>query len=107
MYLLNNRKEDCSGCTACMNKCPKEAIEMREDNEGFLYPYINKKLCNNCGLCKKICTKEKKYINNVIETYGVKLKNTEARRESSSGRCFYCNIRLYIKQKWNCVWSSF
>lgn len=28
------------GCTACAAICPKDAIIMKEDNEGFLYPTV-------------------------------------------------------------------
>ncbi|QUO31259.1 Coenzyme F420 hydrogenase/dehydrogenase, beta subunit C-terminal domain [Faecalicatena sp. Marseille-Q4148] len=45
----------CCGCSACANKCPKNAITMRYDQEGFLYPTIDDKLCIECGLCVKIC----------------------------------------------------
>ena len=30
------RKEDCVGCWACVQRCPKRCISMHEDNEGFL-----------------------------------------------------------------------
>ena len=33
-------KSDCCGCSACANICPKRAIEMMADEEGFLYPNI-------------------------------------------------------------------
>ncbi len=48
-------KNKCTGCTACMTICPKGAIEMKEDNDGFKYPVINQDKCINCGLCKKTC----------------------------------------------------
>ena len=48
-------KSRCCGCTACANICPKQAIEMKEDEEGFLYPVIDMKKCVNCGLCEKVC----------------------------------------------------
>ena len=54
MIAITN-KADCCGCTACKNICPKDAIEMLEDSEGFLYPKINQEKCVNCGLCKKTC----------------------------------------------------
>ena len=38
--ILYNRKEECCGCTACYAICPKEAISMVEDEEGFEYPVI-------------------------------------------------------------------
>ena len=31
-------KNGCCGCNACVQRCPKSCITMREDNEGFLYP---------------------------------------------------------------------
>ena len=54
MIQVKNKK-DCCGCTACKNICPKDAIDMIEDEEGFLYPVVNKDQCINCGLCEKIC----------------------------------------------------
>lgn len=38
-------KKDCCGCTACYNACPKKAIAMQADQEGFLYPVIDQKKC--------------------------------------------------------------
>ena len=43
------KKEDCCGCTACANICPKQAITMKPDPEGFLYPVVNEENCINCG----------------------------------------------------------
>lgn len=48
-------KHKCSGCTACASICPKNAISMVEDNEGFKHPVIDKEKCIDCGLCKKTC----------------------------------------------------
>ena len=31
-------KEKCTGCFACYNICPKNAIKMEEDEHGFIYP---------------------------------------------------------------------
>ena len=41
------KKSECCGCHACMNICPKGAIEMIKDNDGFKYPVINQKKCNH------------------------------------------------------------
>ena len=38
--VLYKRKEDCCGCTACYAICPKSAITMQPDEEGFDYPAI-------------------------------------------------------------------
>lgn len=47
--------KDCTGCAACYNSCPKQAIAMRQDTEGFLRPIINHSICIECHLCQKSC----------------------------------------------------
>lgn len=54
MY-VHNKKEDCCGCTACMNICPVKAITMVADEEGFFYPVIDEKKCIRCNMCRKTC----------------------------------------------------
>ena len=46
--VLYKRKEECCGCTACYAICPKEAISMVEDEEGFEYPQIDESKCVRC-----------------------------------------------------------
>ena len=41
----------CTGCTACESSCPKTAISMRRDQEGFAYPVVNLSKCVHCGRC--------------------------------------------------------
>lgn len=53
--VLYKRKEDCCGCTACYAICPKEAISMAEDDEGFEYPQIDGSKCVRCYQCIKVC----------------------------------------------------
>ena len=50
-----NKKQDCCGCTACEAICPKDAIVMKEDNEGFLYPTVDKSRCVECNACYMVC----------------------------------------------------
>ena len=45
----------CSGYAACFNACPKGAISMVEDAEGFSRPQIDESACVHCGLCDKSC----------------------------------------------------
>jgi len=54
-YLNTNNKEKCFGCEACKQICPKNAIEMITDGEGFRYPKIDDSKCINCGLCERVC----------------------------------------------------
>lgn len=48
-------KEKCCGCSACKCACPKDAINMVYDEEGFLYPKVNEDKCIDCSLCDKAC----------------------------------------------------
>lgn len=47
--------DQCTGCFACMNKCPKAAISCVTDVYGRTVPQINPVACIRCGLCKKVC----------------------------------------------------
>lgn len=53
-YLNSNDKNECCGCRACEQICPKKCIRMVKI-EGFLYPQINKNDCINCKMCEQIC----------------------------------------------------
>lgn len=84
-----DEKKSCSGCHACYNVCPQNAIEMLEDEKGFKYPKINKENCIDCGLCEKVCP----IINNMkkenkAQIYACYNKNEEVRVKSSSGGIF-------------------
>ena len=84
-------KLECCGCGACFQKCPKQAIEMKENEEGFLYPVIDEKKCINCGLCTKVCPQLKKIKEESTEypkAYAMRNKNTEELKQSSSGGIF-------------------
>jgi len=48
-------KKECCGCNACFDVCPKDAIHLNTDTEGFWYPKVDKDKCINCGLCEKVC----------------------------------------------------
>lgn len=45
----------CSSCGSCESTCPKGAIEMKENKDGFLRPFIHLDRCINCKLCEKAC----------------------------------------------------
>ncbi len=99
---LYSNKNKCCGCTACMNICPKQAISMKNDEEGFLYPEIDKEKCIGCGLCKKICAFQNGYeLENhlsEIEVYATKNKLDEVRMNSASGGMFYTIAKYILNQ---------
>ena len=52
---LYESKEKCCGCSACLSACPKHAIAMFPDEEGFLYPVVDAALCVGCKACLRVC----------------------------------------------------
>lgn len=48
-------KKNCCGCNACYDICPKNAITLSTDIEGFWYPRVDIDKCINCGLCERTC----------------------------------------------------
>ncbi len=53
--VLYNKKEECCGCAACFAICPKDAIRMESDEEGFEYPKVNEGKCVRCYQCLTVC----------------------------------------------------
>ncbi len=93
-------KEDCCGCSACVQACPKKCIEMIEDNEGFLYPQVGASLCIDCGVCEKVCPiKNQKIEQSFKQTaYVVQNKDLSVLRESTSGGAFSAIACWVLKQ---------
>lgn len=100
-------KEDCCGCSACANICPKSCIMMKSDEEGFLYPTVNQILCVNCGMCEKVCPEinTKKDIQFKQKAYVVQCKDECIRRESTSGGAF-TPIAEYVIAKGGVVFGA-
>ena len=91
MISVYKSKECCSGCTACRFACPVSAIDMIQDDEGFLYPYIIQEKCINCGKCRKVCNFKESYDHKQSyqqEVLAVKHLDDTIRMSSTSGGMF-------------------
>ena len=79
----------CCGCSACVQKCPKQCISLVEDNEGFSYPKVDKQECIDCRLCDRVCPLQ--YEVKAVEPIKILAaynKNATKRTECSSGGIF-------------------
>lgn len=92
-------KKECCGCGACVQRCSKSCITMREDNEGFLYPEVDREACIDCGLCEKVCPVihqgEKR---KPLAVYAAKHKDDKIRLSSSSGGAFTALAESVIEE---------
>lgn len=94
-----NKKSLCTGCEACVNICSHNAIKMKHDWKGFLYPEIDSQKCINCGLCNKICP-----INHSIDkfefnnAYAFVENNKQLLLKASSGGAFGVIARYIISE---------
>ena len=55
MIKLFENREECTGCGACRFVCPKDAIRMEADEEGFAVPAVDGDKCIDCEECLRIC----------------------------------------------------
>lgn len=83
-------KVNCCGCSACASACPKRCITMKSDNEGFLYPHLDKDTCIDCGLCEKVCNELHPFPQrSPLQVWAAINKDEEIRLKSSSGGIFH------------------
>ena len=99
-------KYNCSGCGACVDCCPKDAIELIEDKEGFLYPHVDDSRCVHCGKCEVICpinhnrSRVKDGLPKWIPKYFAgQLLKREDLSEVSSGGAFWAFAQTVIQEK--------
>lgn len=100
---------DCCGCTACASICENEAIIMKPDAMGFLYPEVDLKNCIDCGLCEEVCAFNDNYDTALnLEkpiVYGARHKNIDEVMKSQSGAAFYAIYDYALSQQGGVVYG--
>lgn len=99
-------KDKCCGCTACYSICPKKCIEMKPDEEGFLYPVVDTEQCVDCGACDRVCRMQKAGGTEKKESLyaAVQYKDEKKRQTSTAGGAFSW-IADYILQQGGVVYA--
>ena len=97
--LLASHGKFCTGCGACYNVCPKDAIRMEKNPQGFLYPVIDQSLCIHCKKCEQVCPKLGTDVSNAPEPacYAARAQD-DVRAISSSGGIFTLLARWVLAQ---------
>ena len=88
--------KSCTACQACVNVCPKHAISMCPDKEGFLQPVINREECIECGSCQRKCPalNDLRFMPKEQRAYA--LISNQDRTLSSSGGAFSVFSRIVL-----------
>ena len=104
---VNEFLEPCSGCGACVNVCPKNAVKVKLNNEGLYVAFIDELLCINCGLCKTVCVRGNKRSCTLLtdgKLVAAQSSNASYVKECTSGgiayelsryACYFSKCRLY------------
>lgn len=93
-------RDKCTGCEACKELCPNNAIYMERDKDGFYFPVIKEDVCTNCGFCNRVCPVEKENCfrkidyNDTIVYGGYNIDIAELKSSSSGG--FFSSIANYV-----------
>jgi len=85
---LYKDKTNCCACGACLNVCPKNAINLKEDQQGYLYPVINRDECIQCEKCIKVCNYQCGSGERTKITFAGVVKDDSVLNNSSSGGIF-------------------
>lgn len=109
-YLLTQDEAKCCGCGACTEACPKGALYLTSNGEGFLYPFLEEKRCIGCRLCERVCPQMSppKRVE-PLEIYALQCKDREKLLESSSGGAFRLLADCVIRRGGvvvGCVWNG-
>ena len=83
-------RSHCTGCTACASICPRDAITMKRDLEGFAYPAVDIAACIHCGRCTAACPglAEGRPQGSLPAVFAAWNPSDEIRKDSTSGGVF-------------------
>ena len=97
LEMLKNAGKFCTGCGACYNVCPVDAIRMVPDQWGFLYPEIDHGSCVDCKKCENVCPKLECMNDNLPEPECYAARGADpVRAVSSSGGIFTHLARMIL-----------
>lgn len=87
--MLSINMDKCTGCGACVQRCPKQCISWKYGEFDFKYPKVDIKKCVNCGLCEKVCPIDSETIPPVNQkVYAAIHKDLDVLKKSTSGGAF-------------------
>lgn len=86
----------CNGCMACVEKCHRNAITIKDDLK-YYNALVDTKKCVDCGLCTKVCPRENDNDMSKPKWWYQGWADSEIREHASSGGAASAIIRTFIK----------
>lgn len=110
MFLLTGDKHSCTGCVACVNICSRRCISMQEDEDGYVFPFIDKSNCINCHQCEKVCPiehvpEQQNGLSN-YEIIAAMVKSEDLLLSSASGGAFTEIVNSFMENGDCYIWGA-
>lgn len=101
---------NCTSCQMCAAVCPKNAITIKLDKDGFYRPVVYPEKCIDCSTCIKVCYKFDKEIATTTDEelekmplYAATTKNDELVNQVTSGGIADLLAKELIKEGYICI----
>lgn len=89
---------ECTLCMACVNICPKKAIELSFDEFGYEKLVVNESKCINCYLCSEVCKKRNDVERNIPKKcYAAQTIDEKKLDKSASGGAFQILAEMVLE----------
>ncbi len=105
-----NILRECTSCQVCGAVCPKEAIHIELNKDGFYRPIIDQDKCIDCGICLKACYKYDEQISITTEeklkdipVYAASAKDDDVLSNTTSGGVADILCKHLIGEGYQCV----
>lgn len=100
----------CTSCQMCAAVCPKDAISVGLDADGFYRPAVDPVRCVDCGLCVQVCYKFDADIRQTssaeldsMPLYAASLKDDSVVAQTTSGGVADMLARELIAEGYECI----
>lgn len=97
---------ECCGCRACGDICPKNCIAFSEDSEGFFYPHVNSEECISCGKCMRVCPELTPSFHKEPESVLAAYANDDEKRRAGTSGGLFGLIATEVINQGGKVWGA-